>query len=81
MNQIEKKIYRNFAATIVLRAINDWNTHREDVCSFFQSKWGEYLCSVFNVTGKDMLDGLENGTIKPEVFKEDYLYEEIIIHN
>lgn len=62
---------KELVSAIIYRALKDWKVkeRKEDVRSFFKSKWGEFLCSIIVVDGtplsaKEVLKRLESGKIK-----------------
>ena len=54
---------RGLISNIIYMAIKDWNTRKDEVRAFFNSKWADTLCDELGLSAKDILNRLESGKI------------------
>lgn len=63
---------KELCATVVLKAVQDWKIEerRDELRSFFNSKWGDFYCSTLNLSAKDILAKLEANEVNTKILEE-----------
>ena len=56
---------RDFIAAIIYKALFDWQfeSKRKEIAEFFNSEWGNELCSYINLDAQVVLRRLEQGKV------------------
>ena len=71
---INTYVVRNFIASIINKAITDWDKHpelREEIREFFVSVWGEELCGMIDLRSKEILQRIESGKVNYTVLDDE----------
>ena len=69
-------IVRNFLSAIINRAISDWfkQPHlRDEITEFFKSAWCKELCSILDLSAKDILYKLKHNKINYKILDEEVI--------
>lgn len=63
---------KELCAAVVLKAVQDWKeeSRRDELRSFFNSKWGDFYCSTLNLSAKDILAKLEANEVNTKILEE-----------